>query len=1297
MDASLLRAPSRFGPAIRFMGHLMYHLAAENTWSFTDVPSMGVLVLLRFGMAALPAIQAAQQRGTLPTHMTLAHIKRVSVVRDVEHAEDIIMCMAWLSITGGIPVRPYRVEMGVQAAIDQWVDKWEGAHEDVVGSYGQLELLKMQRSVAVGKKLGRDALAQGTKAFPYLHWFRDAAWSLCDSAHRAQILARACVKVDLYPHQQEALVCIVLANLLQMLKHKLVPEVAAYKAQYEDVMAGILTPGRWSNITQEASPTGVRQPTSASVLLATAKSGGTKETGQAAFWGSLLHWIERAIDSMGHARGFMLLDDMGLGKTLESITSALVMRVVLLRVDAAFLYAIPEVLDAACGPIVIVTDTPGVFQREIKKHTVIPPEKVCVFTSYTASVIRAKLPHAVLSLDASKSDVRRAFSGRWLAMAKKTTNMCREYRRWCRDSELFTAEQKRSAAHLATQMKAASDRMHKKASADVASDRANLCALHDHLEAVADADWGGRERAAALLAEFYALETAFIQEEPMSSFKYGILITSRTMMSNELEPSTDPCPISCRVLHEGDVFPTSSSWGDLQPIAGTTSTSKTQRGILYMFQRTFGRYVRGGCSMVIYDEIHSARNPGRVNHEAARYLASMGRLLGMTGTPICNSRKDFAVLLLLISAMRPATIVHESTVGQQLGATDKDIVDAFSTVCTIRRDIEELHLPPITIRSIEVEMTPEELLVYSSVVADTCVATANKFGKRGRPCRTASMCGANDKRVRLSLNPTMRRVIRDSMKAGGYNVNSHKKKKKASNATRASADPAEASWRDTLAGVGNINAKGGHVFSIIMALRSCTIFPGRLLHTFRILHWVRCLRLMQSRATPAGGSLGTDDPDTNDIQKGIEIITQVGGRKLSTATECIMQAFGHMMPPCLLETPLKVSHVKSWAGRMRKMTKTARRVLPSQLGGVSIAPHVAEACLSQEAHDSVEWSHGISPDRRNDIDAVASLVTTPTLVRTPDGSLKRVIIPPNRVNRKAVPDRPALTAKEREMTRSHGMRSPAYISSKLARVVTILTVYHPDAAFVIFVQDYATQDSVARLFGDQVVVLNGSMNDTERDQALTKFNTNESVRGIVCTTGVGSQAYTFTKATVEIVMQGNWAPHVSSQQHARIRRVGQTKPTFVYRLVSVIPKAFTDAVESFRAARSRGSTSTRKPVSNKTVDAFVARIESDKVKDALALFGVDFGYFRAHLASGGKTQRQRHLLVTRVVEHNDYLTSPDAFRAFESIGISPVTAGVVMSSTASFVLARTGEVDATSTQKTKKKKKKNKTTKTDEL
>ncbi|KAH3676332.1 hypothetical protein WICPIJ_009142 [Wickerhamomyces pijperi] len=105
---------------------------------------------------------------------------------------------------------------------------------------------------------------------------------------------------------------------------------------------------------------------------------------------------------------------------------------------------------------------------------------------------------------------------------------------------------------------------------------------------------------------------------------------------------------------------------------------------------------------------------------------------------------------------------------------------------------------------------------------------------------------------------------------------------------------------------------------------------------------------------------------------------------------------------------------------------------------------------------------------------------------------------------------------------------------------------------LIFSQFTKTLDLVedwCELSGYESSRLDGSTNQEDREEEISRFNTDPNVKIFLLSTRAGGLGLNLTQADSVILFDNDWNPQVDLQAMDRVHRIGQTKPVVIYRLV----------------------------------------------------------------------------------------------------------------------------------------------------
>lgn len=94
------------------------------------------------------------------------------------------------------------------------------------------------------------------------------------------------------------------------------------------------------------------------------------------------------------------------------------------------------------------------------------------------------------------------------------------------------------------------------------------------------------------------------------------------------------------------------------------------------------------------------------------------------------------------------------------------------------------------------------------------------------------------------------------------------------------------------------------------------------------------------------------------------------------------------------------------------------------------------------------------------------------------------------------------------------------------------------------------EDWAVTLHSWPVVRIDGSVTATDREDAISTFNSDPDVRICLVTTRAGGQGINLTAADSVILFDSDWNPQQDLQAQDRAHRIGQTRPVIVYRLAT---------------------------------------------------------------------------------------------------------------------------------------------------
>jgi SWI/SNF-related matrix-associated actin-dependent regulator of chromatin subfamily A3 len=130
-------------------------------------------------------------------------------------------------------------------------------------------------------------------------------------------------------------------------------------------------------------------------------------------------------------------------------------------------------------------------------------------------------------------------------------------------------------------------------------------------------------------------------------------------------------------------------------------------------------------------------------------------------------------------------------------------------------------------------------------------------------------------------------------------------------------------------------------------------------------------------------------------------------------------------------------------------------------------------------------------------------------------------------------------------------------SSKTAALVKILraTLKHDGSKVIVFSQWTKFLDVIqgqleeAQLPGVKVTRIDGSMTAPQRDAAIRTLDNDPATRILLASLSVCSVGLNLVSADTVILADSWWAPAIEDQAVDRVHRLGQTRPTTVWRLI----------------------------------------------------------------------------------------------------------------------------------------------------
>lgn len=99
---------------------------------------------------------------------------------------------------------------------------------------------------------------------------------------------------------------------------------------------------------------------------------------------------------------------------------------------------------------------------------------------------------------------------------------------------------------------------------------------------------------------------------------------------------------------------------------------------------------------------------------------------------------------------------------------------------------------------------------------------------------------------------------------------------------------------------------------------------------------------------------------------------------------------------------------------------------------------------------------------------------------------------------------------------------------------------------VIFTNFTAVINFIKETYGKKCVILDGSVKEKQRQQNIEKFQTDSSIDICACNYIVGAEGTTLTSATIMIMNDLPFSPHLVLQAEKRIHRIGQKNKVQIY-------------------------------------------------------------------------------------------------------------------------------------------------------
>ena len=132
--------------------------------------------------------------------------------------------------------------------------------------------------------------------------------------------------------------------------------------------------------------------------------------------------------------------------------------------------------------------------------------------------------------------------------------------------------------------------------------------------------------------------------------------------------------------------------------------------------------------------------------------------------------------------------------------------------------------------------------------------------------------------------------------------------------------------------------------------------------------------------------------------------------------------------------------------------------------------------------------------------------------------------------------------------------------SKFSALQNLLETYHTTESVVIF-SKYATTLQLLHIVmrttkwqtafhGRQLWLITGKTENKQHQNYLDQIYSDKTPFILLMTIKTGALGLSLTTASVSIILDPQWNPTVEEQAQDRIHRIGQTKPTTVYRFIS---------------------------------------------------------------------------------------------------------------------------------------------------
>ena len=763
-----------------------------------------------------------------------------------------------------------------------------------------------------------------------------------------------------------------------------------------------------------------------------------------------------------HCTGCLQLDTMGNGKTYMVIAETTLTRYAFLKYPT--LQCNSKARCLTTGPMVIVTDLVEIFRSQFKQHTTIKDIEINMFTTDTAPNLRKYLLAACNKKRALNDKECSKWGAKWGAFLMR-----------------MKASYGTKLGHLPL------------VSFHGTEGQATFKQVLQDMDKVLNEE----DRHA-----MHALEQEFEFSEFSSSLQYGVLICKPSMLNQEVELEFKPVSRT-RPKRKGakkgedekkdtdlavftkDIFINKEVKAAMHAftIQYKRPRAAEQRiGMLELIQRQFGRANGLGIAFLVWDEAHQVRSVTKTMFALANVLTAMASTsILMTGTPICNTTKDFAALTCLsrmdctpwMFNAKPLTRYQRS-----------ELLCMFKGFMSNNSD-KHLGLQPKHVHEICVDFTYPELVAYMTSLEDVFALLkdwekgATKYSKPG-PDQ-----GKKRKREQRRTTKLDKLIAADT------------------------------------------TAKSV-MLTTLLHIRRCATFMTSMLDTRKMIYF-------------RGHTEGLD--------KGILRMPE-GCLDLPPMREWVMSTERETAFPSL--------------GTYGPSQTTPRHVtFRSKDNHIQFLERLRHVIVHSNVREVEAFQTELQEPNINDIDFTS----------------------------------PHFTNWERHLNGMFGIGTPLHISSKFARMCSIVK-YHKSLGHkgVIFSQWSGVVDAVRAVLskvGITSTFVCGRLAAAEREYNIQQFKENSDIDVLVCTLTTGAQGYTFTEARYMCMMDPWWAKYLQDQAEKRIHRVGQRHETHIYYLKATIPQHVVDKAKERHGIH----------LTTQTVDGMVYDIQRSKTKRRETIFG----------------------------------------------------------------------------------------------